>query len=69
MGGRKAEMIETIERRALPDEFSGTYSARGVWDRISNHVHEEGADKTRWIVDSEFRFTGIMRLMSVFMRG
>lgn len=68
-GGRRIEMIETIVRRDLPDEFTGTYEAKGVMNWVSNRFEQEGPDKTRWITESEFQFSGFMRLMALFMRG
>jgi hypothetical protein len=69
MGNRKVEMIETVEKRNLPDEFSGTYEADGVWNWVSNRFYEEGQDKTRWEIETEFKFSGLMRILSFFMRG
>ena len=69
MDGRKVEMIETIEKRALPDEFSGTYEADGVWNWISNRFYEDGGDRTRWEIETKFKFSGLMRIISLFMRG
>lgn len=68
MGKRRMEMLETIITRDLPDEFSGTYDARGVHNIVRNYFHDEG-DTTRWVLDSDFRFHGWMRLMSLFMPG
>ena len=67
-GRREIEMIETIIARDLPESFSATYEAKGVWNEISNQFLVEG-DQTRWVMDSEFRFSGFMRLMPIFMRG
>jgi uncharacterized membrane protein len=69
MGNRKVEMVETVEKRNLPDEFSGTYEADGVWNWVSNRFYEEGQDKTRWEIETEFKFSGLMRILSFFMRG
>lgn len=69
MNGRSVEMIETILSRNLPDEFSGTYAAKGIMNWVYNHFHEAGPDKTRWVLDTEFKFSGLMRLMGIFMRG
>ena len=66
MGRRRVEMIETIITRDLPDEFSGAYDAKGVHNIVRNHFHDQG-DTTRWVLDSDFRFHGLMRLMSLFM--
>lgn len=66
MGRRRVEMIETILTRDLPDEFSGTYDAKGVHNIVKNYFHDQG-ETTRWVLDSDFRFHGMMRLMSIFM--
>ena len=68
MGKRRTEMIETILVRELPDEFSGTYDATGVHNIVRNHFYDEGAT-TRWVLDSDFQFSGYMRIMSLFMPG
>ena len=67
--GRQVEMIETITCRNLPDEFSGTYETEGVWNLMNNRFVEEGSERTRWIAESDFRFSSMkMRLMSIVMR-
>jgi carbon monoxide dehydrogenase subunit G len=68
MNGRKVEMIETVEKRALPHTFSGTYEADGVWNRVEKHFFEDEPGRTRWITDVEYKFSGLMRLMATFMR-
>lgn len=69
MNGRKVEMIETITARNLPDEFSGTYEAKGVYNLNENHFYEDGPDRTRWVLDMEFKFSGFMKIMALFMGG
>lgn len=68
-GGRKVELIETILRRDLPEAFNGYYEGPGVKNWIRNRFVEEGPDQTRWIVDTEFAFSGLMKIMAPFMRG
>ena len=68
-GGRRIEMIETISRRDLPEEFSGTYETKGAKNWITNRFFEDGPDRTRWVAANEFQFSGFMRVMAVFMRG
>jgi hypothetical protein len=63
MGRRQIEMIETIETRNLPDEFSGTYTSDGVFNRLVNRFYEEGPDKTRWVLENEFQFGGFMKVI------
>ena len=68
-GGRRIEMIKTITHRNLPDEFAAIYETKGVKNWISNKFLEEGADKTLMVTGNEFKFSGMMRIMSFFMRG
>ena len=68
MGKREIEMIETITSRNLPDEFSGTYEAKGVWNNVVNRFYAEG-DKTRWVAEHDFKFGGFMKLMGWIMPG
>lgn len=67
--GRRIEMVETIVRRNLPDEFTAVYEAKGVYNLSAHFFHEEGPDKTRWVNENEFKLSGLMALMGIFMRG
>jgi uncharacterized membrane protein len=67
--GRKLEMIETIVTRNFPDEFSGTYTAKNVYNSVANRFYEEGPEKTRWVIDTEFQFSSWMKLIGIFMKG
>ena len=69
VSGREVEMIETITVRNLPDEFSGTYEAKGVWNEVKNFFFEDGPGKTRWVSENEFRFKGLMAVMGFLMPG
>ncbi|MEM7124682.1 MAG: SRPBCC family protein [Chloroflexota bacterium] len=70
MGKREVEMIETITVNSYPDEYAATYEADGVWNLIENRFIDVSDSKTKWILDSEFKCSGIvMRLMTFFMPG
>ena len=69
MGRHEVEMIETITAHNYPDEFSATYEADGVWNLIENRFIDVDGSKTKWVLDSEFKCKGIMRLMAFFMPG
>ena len=69
MKGRRTEMVETIVKREFPDEFTATYDAKGVHNLVENHFYEEGPDKTRWTMENDFNFSGLMKLMGFFMGG
>ena len=68
MGKRDIEMIETITRRNFPDEFNGTYEAKGVFNIIENRFVEKG-DSTTWISVNEFQLKGFMKLFGIFSPG
>jgi len=68
-GKREIEMIETITVMNLPDEFSATYEAKGVYNIINNHFLAKGENLTRYISDQEFQFTGFMKYLAFFMPG
>jgi hypothetical protein len=70
MGKRDFEMTETITIHRPPGEFSATYEAQGVSNLISNRFTETAEDKTRWVLDSEFKFSSLlMKLMALFFPG
>ena len=69
MNGRCTEMVETIVQRQFPDEFTTTYDARGVHNQVENHFYEQGAEKTRWGMENEFKFSGFMKIFGFFMRA
>jgi len=69
MGKRKIEMVETITKRKLPEEFTGTYEAPGVWNSVENHFEELGPQKTLWTTNNEFRCKGFMKVMAFLMPG
>ena len=69
MGKRKVEMIETITKRNFPDEFSGTYEAKGVWNLQQNFFEETSVGKTKWVSISEFKCKGWMAIMCWLMPG
>jgi len=69
MGKREIKMIETITHRKLPDEFFGTYETKGVWNEVKNFFSETGPSKTNWRLETEFRCSGLMKLMVAFAPG
>lgn len=70
MGKREMEMIETITVRNLPEEFSGTYETKGVFNVVRNKFIAVSNDKTKYITEQEFQFQNfIMKLMGFLMPG
>jgi uncharacterized membrane protein len=69
MGKREIEMIETIVTRNLPDEFTGTYEAQGVYNLVKNRFVKISDNKTKYLSETEFQFKGLMKLMGLLMPG
>ena len=70
MDGREVVMIETIVTRNIPDEFTATFEAPGVYNLNKNLFYEHGPNQTRWVVETEFKMTSlVMRFMGIFMRS
>ena len=69
MGKRELEMIETVTTRNLPEEFSGTYEAKGMYNIVKNHFIPLENNQTRYVSESEFKFSGIMKIIGPFMPG
>ena len=69
--GRKGDLLmkETITSRNFPDEFSAVYRAKGVHNVINNYFTEETPGQTTWKMFNVFRFSGLMALMSFFMKS
>jgi len=69
MGKRKIEMEETIIKNDLPTQFHANYKAKGVFNIQENFFEETPENKTLWISHNEFRFSGFMKLIGIFMPG
>lgn len=65
-GKREMEMIETITERSLPDAFHATYDTKGAFNIQRNYFYAQGK-KTKWVSETEFEFSGIMKFMAFFM--
>ena len=68
-GKRAFELIETVTKRDLPREFTGTYEGKGVWNEVRNTFEEAGPSQTLWHSDCEFRMTGFLKVMAFLMPG
>ena len=69
MGKREIEMVETITVKNLPDEFSGIYEAKGVWNEVKNYFYEVDKNTTKWVSENEFRCSGFIKIIAFFMPG
>jgi hypothetical protein len=69
MGKRKIELIETVTAKNLPDEFSGTYEAKGIWNKVENRFYALNDGQTRWVARTDFKLGGLMKLIGFLMPG
>ena len=70
MGKRELVLVETIIKRNMPYEFHATYDTKGVHNIQKNFFKDIEENKTLWVSESEFQFSGIfMKLMGFFMPG
>lgn|SRR5690606_15725755 len=69
MNGREIVIIETIMKINSPKKFYATYETKGVFNTQKNHFEKVADNFTRWITDSEFKFTGYMKLVGLLKPG
>lgn len=69
MGRREIEMIETVTVRNLPEEFSGTYEVKGVFNIVKNKFVSLPDNRTKYISEQEFQFKGFMKIIGFLMPG
>lgn len=80
MGQQQFEATETITRRepaelrGIPQEsvvhFDREIVGEGMWSVVRDRLTEASPGKTRWVQESEYRFSGwLMRLVGLLMPG
>lgn len=66
-GKGEMKMTETITHRNFPHEFDAVYEAKGVWNKQVNRFRAVDANTTEWVSETEFRFSGFMKIIAFFM--
>jgi len=66
--GRTIVLTETITMRRHPDAFAGTYDSGMGLNSLENKFTEESPGRTKWVMDSEFTFRGVWKLLAPVMR-
>lgn len=69
MGKREVILIETVTSKNLPEEFSGTYESKGVWNKVENHFYALDSNTTKWKAITEFKMSGFMKILGWLMPG
>lgn len=67
--GREIVLIETITSRNEPEEFSGTYASPMAHNVIKNRFVKLDENRTKWIIECKFIFSGFWKLLSPLMKG
>lgn len=62
-----SKKIKTITVRNLPDEFSGTYDAKEVFNIVKNKFISLSDNETKYISEQEFQFSGFMKIIGFLM--
>ena len=68
-GNRTFEMLETITHKELPSNYSFIFETKGVTNYLRNEFIPITETQTKWIVHNEFKFSGFMAFMALFMKG
>jgi len=69
IGKRQIELLETITKNNLPEEFEGKYEWKGGWNTLKNTFIELGENKTVWISETEMHLSGFMKVVGFLMPG
>ena len=71
MNGRVLELIETIIKRDLPDEFSATYASKPMTNTLKTSFIDLGEGRTRYQAEAEYvEMNGFMvKLMAKLFPG
>jgi hypothetical protein len=67
-GRRTMTMTERILRNELPQHFDVHYKMKGVHNHMQNSFMASGSKSTHWVCESEFKFKGLMKIISLFMK-
>ncbi len=66
---KKIVMKETILKRNLPEEFVLLYESDGVSNTVTNNFKQLADNKTRWIMQNNFKFAGLMKYAAMALKG
>lgn len=69
VGKRQIDLLETITKNNLLNEFEGKYEWKGGWNTLKNQFIELGDDKTIWTTETEMQLSGFMKVNGFLMPG
>ncbi|USD36003.1 SRPBCC family protein [Ferrimonas sp. SCSIO 43195] len=59
-------VLKTIVDNHPPKKFVATYQIYNIWNQKESHFVHLDDHTTRWVLISEFRFNGIMKIVGFF---
>lgn len=65
MNGKEIEMVETLIKKKLPEEFTARFTAKGVDNYQTTRFIKIDDSRTKYLSENEFRFSGFMKLMGL----
>lgn len=68
VGRRKLFITETITLENS-HQYHATYKLKGVVNHVRHQFEAIDSHRTRWRSEQEFRFNGLMKVISLFMRS
>lgn len=66
-GRREMELIETVLKRAFPQEFHASYTTKGMRNIQKNYFRKTKNGHTKWISESEFQPTTMRMKAMLFL--
>jgi carbon monoxide dehydrogenase subunit G len=69
MGKRQMELIETVVKNDLPNEFTVQFNSGKLVNTVSNHFKVIDANTTQNDCTTEFELSGMMKIVGWLMPG
>ena len=67
MGKRKMQMVETVLKHDLPQQYLVSYEVNGVYNEVDNRFEKIDDQKTLYTTKQYFKFKGMMKIMAFFI--
>jgi len=62
-------LVETVTLRRPPEEFAAIFDSSHAHSTVHNRFIDLGDGRTRWVMDLEFKFKGMLKLLGPALRG
>ncbi|WP_127846430.1 SRPBCC family protein [Psychroflexus aestuariivivens] len=65
--GRNLRMTEIITKKNMPEEWHAEYESLGIQSSQKNYFKIISEGETEWVSESEFKFSGFMKIVAKLM--